>query len=143
MKCRTLKIYLLLLPLEQKYAFLLVCKILFLICFGLAISLENILIFLFSVSIQCCFVPCVFLLYAVFCPHSCQTLYNSMECSPQAPLSMNFLGKNTRVGSYFFLQGISLTQAGIKLTSESPALAGRVFTIEPLGKPVSDYTAHK
>ena len=33
-----------------------------------------------------------------------------MDCSPQAPLSMDFPGKNTGVGCHFLLQGIFLTQ---------------------------------
>ena len=45
----------------------------------------------------------------------------------QAPLSLGFSGKNTRVGCHFFLQGIFPTQ-GLEL---SPSLAGRFFTIVP------------
>ena len=52
----------------------------------------------------------------------------------QAPLSMGFPGKNTRVGFYALLQGIF---PGIK--SVSPALAGRFFTTKPPGKPIYIY----
>ena len=42
---------------------------------------------------------------------SCPTLFDPMECSPlQAPLFMDFPGKNARVGFHFLLQGIFLTQ---------------------------------
>ena len=37
--------------------------------------------------------------------------------APQAPLSMDFPGKNTEVGFHFLLQGIFLTLEGIKLSS--------------------------
>ena len=43
----------------------------------------------------------------------------------------NFSGKNTGVDCYFLLQGIFWTQG---LNSVSPALAGRFFATEPLGK---------
>ena len=39
----------------------------------------------------------------------CLTLCNSMECGPQAPVSMGF-SKNTGLGCHFFLLGIFLTQ---------------------------------
>jgi len=41
---------------------------------------------------------------------------------------------NTRVGCHFLLQG-NLPDPGTKSTS--PALAGRFFTTEPLGKTIS------
>ena len=37
---------------------------------------------------------------------SCPTLCDPVDCSPQAPLSLNFPGKNTGVGCHLFLQGI-------------------------------------
>ena len=40
---------------------------------------------------------------------SCPTLWDSMNCN-QAPLSMEFPGKNTGVGCHTLLQGIFLTQ---------------------------------
>ena len=43
--------------------------------------------------------------YAQLCP----TLCYPMVYSPPAPLSMDFLGKNTRVGCHFLLQGVFLT----------------------------------
>ena len=64
----------------------------------------------------------------------CATMW-TVAC--QDPLSMYFPGKNTRVGCHFLLQGIFWTQGlnpGIKPTS--PALAGRLFTTEPPGKPL-------
>ena len=45
-------------------------------------------------------------------------------------------GKNTRVGCYFLLQGIFLTQGLIEPTSlRSPTLAGRSLPLAPSGKP--------
>ena len=42
---------------------------------------------------------------------SCPTLCDPMDCSPAgSPIGGIFLGKNTGVGSHFFLQGILLTQ---------------------------------
>ena len=41
---------------------------------------------------------------------SCPTLCDPMDCSPPAPLSMEFSGKNTEVGCLFLLQGIFPTQ---------------------------------
>ena len=46
-----------------------------------------------------------------------------------------FPGKNTGVGCHFFLQGPFLTQG---MEPKSPALAGRLFTFEPPGKPLID-----
>ena len=37
----------------------------------------------------------------------CPALYEPMDCSRQASLSTNSLGKNTGVGSHFLLQGVS------------------------------------
>ena len=45
------------------------------------------------------------------CTQSCPTLCDPMDCSPPgSPVRGIFLGKNTGVGSHFFLQGIFLTQ---------------------------------
>ena len=53
----------------------------------------------------------------------------------QAPLSMGFPGKNTRVGCHFPLQG-NLPNPGTEPRPPvSPALAGGFFTSEPPGKP--------
>ena len=50
----------------------------------------------------------------------------------QAPLSMGFPLQNTGVGCHF----LDLPDPGVKPTSlASPALAGRFFPTEPLGKP--------
>ena len=73
-----------------------------------------------------------------FGQHVCMLSYSvvSYSATPwtvsrQGPLSMEFLGKNTGVDCYFLLQGIFWTQG---LNSVSPALAGRFFATEPLGK---------
>ena len=62
---------------------------------------------------------------------SCQTL-----CDPhgahEAPLSMEFSGKNTGVSCHFLLQG-TLPEPGIE--PASPTLASRCFTAAPPGKP--------
>ena len=50
----------------------------------------------------------------------------------QAPLFVEFTGKNTGIGWHGLLQG-NLPDPGIK--PESPALAGRFFSIEPPGRP--------
>ena len=60
---------------------------------------------------------------------SCPGFCDPMDCSYQAPLSLGFSSKNTRVGCYV-LQGIFLTQ-GSHLCLLSPALAGRLFTTSP------------
>ena len=52
----------------------------------------------------------------------------------QAPLSMGFPGKNTRMGCHFLLQG-NLPNPGTEPKPPvSPALAGGFFTSEPPGK---------
>ena len=58
----------------------------------------------------------------------------------QAPLSIEFSGKNTAVGCYFFLQWILLTQ--ISCTGLlSPALQADCLLSEPPGKlPINKYT---
>ena len=55
----------------------------------------------------------------------------------QAPLSMNFPGRNTGVGCHLLLQGIFSTQ-GWNLCF--PALTGWFFTTGPPGKPKSGMT---
>ena len=58
----------------------------------------------------------------------------------QAPLSMNFPGKNTGVGSYFLLQEIFPTQGsnqGINLALQAESLLS-----EPPGKPFLYRTNH-
>ena len=61
----------------------------------------------------------------------CGSFANPWDCNPPAPLSMGFPGKNTGVGCQFLLQGIFPTH----VEPESPELAGRFFTTEPLEKP--------
>ena len=54
----------------------------------------------------------------------------------QAPLSMDFPGKNARMGCHFLLQGI-VPDPGLRpASSVAPALAGGFFTTEPPGKPL-------
>ena len=55
-----------------------------------------------------------------------------MDCSPQALLSMG-LSKQERCSGLPFSSPGNLPDPGIEPTS--PALAGRFFTTEPLGKP--------
>ena len=60
---------------------------------------------------------------------SCQTLLWPRGLWPlQAPLQWDSPGKNTEVGCHFLLQG-NLPDPGTK--SESPALAGGLFTTQP------------
>ena len=67
---------------------------------------------------------------------SCLTLCDPMDCSPQVSLSMGFSRQEYWSGLLFPSPG-HLPDPGVKLTSsESPALADRFFTTEPLnGKP--------
>ena len=64
--------------------------------------------------------------------HSCPTLGNPIDCSPQgSSVHEIFPGKDTGVGCHALLQGIFLTQ-GLNLhLFMSPALAGRFFTTSP------------
>ena len=66
---------------------------------------------------------------------SCPTLCEPMDSSlPQAPPSMGFSGQEYWSGLPFPTPG-NLPNPGIKPTS--PALAGRLFTTVPPGKPYS------
>ena len=67
----------------------------------------------------------VFRVYAQLCPNLCDLMDYS-------PLSWNFPGKNTGVGSHFLLQGIFPTQGS---THVSPALAGGFLTTAAPAKP--------
>ena len=61
----------------------------------------------------------------------------------QVPLSMEFPGKNTRVGCHFLLQEIFLTQ-GLKLhLFKSPTLAGGFFTTSTTWKPEQEWAGRK
>ena len=62
----------------------------------------------------------------------CPTLYDPIDCSPQAPLSMEFPRQEYWSGSKFPSPGDFLNP-GIEPTS--PVLAGGFFTTEPPGKP--------
>ena len=67
---------------------------------------------------------------------SCVLLCDHMDCSPQAPLSMEFSRQTYWSGLLFPLPG-DLPDPGIKPTSlASRALAGRFFTTVPPGKPL-------
>ena len=44
------------------------------------------------------------------CAQSCSICCDHMDCSPPCPLSVNFIGRNTGVGSHVLLQGIFLAQ---------------------------------
>ena len=72
-------------------------------------------------------------IFACVCAHSCLT-ESPWTVAYQAPLFMGFPRlKNTGVGCHFLLQGLFLGMEPVSLAS--PALAGRFFTTEPLGKP--------
>ena len=64
---------------------------------------------------------------------SCKTPCNSMDCTPQALLSLGFPRQEYWRRLLFPSPG-DLPNPGIKPTS--PALAGRFFTTEPPGKPI-------
>ena len=67
--------------------------------------------------------------------HLCPTLYDPMDCSPQAPLSMEFPRQEYWSGLPFLSPG-DLTKPGIEPASlASPALANGFFTTVPPGKP--------
>ena len=66
---------------------------------------------------------------------SCLTLCDSMDCSPQAPLSMEF-SRQEYWNRLPFPPQRDLADPGIEPASPvSPALAGGFFTTEPPGKP--------
>ena len=72
---------------------------------------------------------------------SCVQLFGTpWTVAHQAPLLMEFPGKNTRGGCHFPLQGIFPTW-GSKL--HLLALAGRFFTTTPLGKPLVSWHVEK
>ena len=66
----------------------------------------------------------------VFIAQSCPTLCNSMGCSLQNPLSMEFF-RQEYSSSHSLLQRIFLTQ----IEPRSPALQADSFLSEPPGKP--------
>ena len=65
---------------------------------------------------------------------SCPTLCDSMDCSPQAPLSMGLPKQEYRSELSFPSPG-DLPDSGIEPVS--PALASRFFTAEPPGEPMN------
>ena len=65
----------------------------------------------------------------------CPILCDPVDCSPAAPLSMEFSRQEYWCGLPFPTPG-DLPDPGIEPASlVSPALAGRFFTTGPLGKP--------
>ena len=66
---------------------------------------------------------------------SCAALCNSMTVAHQAPLSMNFSGKNTRVGCHFLLQGIFPTQRSNPHLLHFPHWQVDSLPLVPPGKP--------
>ena len=73
------------------------------------------------------------LLLPCLVPESCSPLCDPTDRDPPGSSGgpWDCPGKNPGVGRHFLLQG-NLPNAGIK--PSSPALAGRFFTTEPLGK---------
>ena len=65
-------------------------------------------------------------------PKLCPSLYDPMNCSPPAPLSLGFPRQKYWSGSPFPSPG-DLPDPGIEPTS--PAMAGSFFTTEPQGSP--------
>ena len=68
------------------------------------------------------------------------TLYDPMDYSPDAPLSVGFPRQEYWSGLRFPFPG-NFPDSGIE--SGSPALAGKFFSTEPLGKPCFPYTLLK
>ena len=79
-------------------------------------------------------------LHSLVCVCMCLVMSDSLQPCGLSPNRLfcpwDFSGKNTGVGCHFLPQG-DLPNPGIK--PASPALAGRFFTIEPLGKPIFLY----
>ena len=89
-----------------------------------------------------------FLNYVQFYFHNCGLycvvlclMSNSLQSHGLQPVrllsSWDFLGKNTGVGCHFLLQGMDLPHPEVEAVY--PALAGRIFTTEPPGKPHLHY----
>ena len=80
-----------------------------------------------NVGVCVCVCVCV-------CVHtqSCLTLFNPMDCSRQAPLSMAFSRQEHRRQYHPPSPGYHLDP---RIEPMSPALAGRFFTTVPPGKP--------
>ena len=70
----------------------------------------------------------------VLVTQSCPTLWDLMDCSPQAPLSMEFSRQEYWSGLPFFSPG-DLPNSGIK--PRSPVLQGDSLPSEPPGKPTT------
>ena len=74
------------------------------------------------------------------CAQSCLTLCHPMDCSPPAPLPMEFSRQEHWSGLSFPTPG-HVPNPGIKPAPPvSPALAGGFFTTEPPGKPLHIYS---
>lgn len=71
------------------------------------------------------------------CPTLCETIDNSLPGSSSLFSPRDFPGENTRVGYHSLLQGMDLSDSGIKSASlASPALAGGLFTTELPENPI-------
>ena len=80
-------------------------------------------------------------MYVCSVSQSCLTLCDSTDCKPSRLLCpWDFPGKNTRVGSHFFIQG---NLPDPRIEPASPALAGKFFTNEPPEKPVNNESSLK
>ena len=91
----------------------------------------------FEGDISCQLVHCC---YCCLVAKSCLTLYNPWTRAHQAPLSMGFPRQKYWSGLNFPSPG-DLCNWGTK--PASPALAGRFFTTEPPGNPISSYINEK
>jgi len=77
----------------------------------------------------CILSSCVSNLHAA-CVHACLVLSNPMDCSPQAPLPMEF-SRQEYCSRLPFPAPEDLPDPGIEPTSEVFSIAGRFFTTEP------------
>ena len=68
----------------------------------------------------------------------CPTLCNHLGCGPPGSSPGDSPDKNTGAGCHFLLQGICPTQDQNPVSCVS-CIAGRFFTISPLGKPSHDH----
>ena len=68
----------------------------------------------------------------------CPTLCNPVHCGPPGSSPWDSPEKNTGGGCHFLLQGIGPTQDQTPVSCVS-CIAGRFFTVSPLGKPSHDH----
>ena len=80
----------------------------------------------------------VYLIRTSVCPQWCLTLSDRVDCSCQAPLSMDFPGKNTGVGCHSLLQGIFPDPGIVPLSPVSPALQVDSLPLSYQGSPVKN-----